>query len=186
MDKHQEKGLAMNAQHLLDKEPIVSGFCDDIDLCISKLTRFSKNLTTDELKWKPPGIKNSLSWIIMHLTTQILVCYALVTEKQMEFDPLAAGVALKAVRGIEFGREGQLPFPPEDEPMKLLKASWKKLRAVLEDPDQPYEHHQVYADRKMRSAWWFLIHSLSDFAYHTGQASSLRKLIIAARKRVKR
>jgi len=38
-------------------------------------------------------------------------------------------------------------------------------------------------ERRRQSAWAFLQHNLGDLCYHTGQASYLRKLLAAERRR---
>ncbi|MBN2535965.1 MAG: DinB family protein [Spirochaetales bacterium] len=165
----------------------VSGFVSAITLCTDKLTRYVKDLTDEELNWKPTGIKNPISWILVHLTAELCCCHSVVTGKRLLFNPAVAGVAWGGVRGLEFDKDGQLPAPPlEGDPAKHLHEAWEALRTALEGSEPEWERREVYADAKMHTAWWYLTHSLCDFAYHTGQASSLRKLIAAERKRDKK
>jgi hypothetical protein len=167
------------------EDTAVSSFTDAIDLCISKLTRFTSGLTNDEMDWRPTGIKNSLSWILTHFTALLWCCHAVITGKRIPFDPLSAGVAWGGINSLDYEKDKQVPPPPRENPVKHLSEAWTAIQNVMEGTDRSWEERQVYSDRKMRTTWYFLTQSLCDFAYHTGQASSLRKLIAVQRRRIK-
>lgn len=164
-------------------DAVAAGFADEIVLCARKLARYCKDLTREELGWTPAGINNPILWILIHLATSLWVCHALLTGTRTRFDPMAAGLAVGAMRGIDFRADGLLPSVPPEDPTKPLREAWEDLQAVLRGADTSWAERRVYADRRMRPAWWFLIHELGDFAYHTGQACYLRKLIAAGRAR---
>jgi len=173
----------MNGDPLLANDTLISSFLDEIMLCNRKLKRFTEGLSQEELEWTPPGINNSMSWILVHLATTLWVCHALATGTRTKFNPMAAGLAMAAVRGIDCGTDDHLPAPSTDDPTRYLDEAFKALRTALEQDELDLDTRRVYADRKWRTAWWFLTHELGDLAYHTGQASYLRKLIATLRKR---
>ena len=163
----------------------VSGFCDEIALCNRRLARFTSGLTLEELRWRPSGINNSIEWILTHIASQLWLCHSLVTGLPMKFNPLAAVPAYASWRGIQYGSTTQLPTPAVGDPTKKLFDAWNALKTALRSAGTNLDEHRVYGDRKWHSARWFLSCILADFAYHTGQASYLRKLIAAKRSRSK-
>ena len=150
-----------------------SGFTGAITLCVQKLTRYVSNLTHDELHWTPSGIRNSLSWILVHLTAELWCCHSAVTGKRLPFNPVTAGLAWGGVRGFECDKDKQLDPPPKEEPVKYLCEAWEALRSVMEGTNTDWKQREVYADGKMRTAWWFLIHSLCDVGYVSGQGFNI-------------
>ncbi len=111
---------------------------------------------------------------------------ALATGTRMKSDPNTAGLALASVRGIDYGKEDRLPAPAETDPMQQVNKAFDALRSVLAKGDIEIDARMVYAAKKWRSVWWFLEHELADFAYHTGQASYLRRIIAIQRKRLRK
>jgi hypothetical protein len=160
-----------------DRESIAKCFIDELDVCRRKLERFIDGLSLVELNWTPAGVNNSISWILVHLTTSLWVCHALATNTTTKHNPLAAGLAVSAVRGIKFGKGIKFSIPSASEPLVYLNEALDAVRISFLANEEDLETREVYMDKKWRPAWWFLTHEVGDFAYHTGQASYLRKLI---------
>jgi hypothetical protein len=160
----------------------VSRLLDELALCHRKLCRYTDGLSQEELDWAPSGINNPMSWILVHLTATLWVCHALTTDTRTRVDPASAGLALGSVRGIECGT-ARLPTPAADAPTLELDQALGAFRTALEGSGPELDRPRIFADRKLRSPWWMLTHEMGDFAYHTGQASYLRKLIAARRRR---
>jgi hypothetical protein len=167
----------MKTYKTTEANDFIPGIIDEIKLIITKLSRFTSNLSQDELDWTPSGVNNSLSWILKHITTELWACYSLLTSEEMKFDPLSAGLAFGSIKGIKFGKNKNIPHPPAHDPLSFLDDAWTKLNRVLSDSETDYDKKEVFAGRRNRSSIWFIIHCLGDFSYHTGQASYLRKLI---------
>jgi uncharacterized damage-inducible protein DinB len=165
-----------------DRESIAKCFIDELDVCRRKLERFTSGLSQEELNWTPAGVNNSISWILVHLATSLWVCHALATNNMTKHNPLAAGLAVSAVRGIKFGKETRFSNPSTAEPLVYLKEALDAVRISFIANEKDLEMREVYMDKKWHPAWWFLTHEVGDFAYHTGQASYLRKLIAHKRK----
>jgi hypothetical protein len=159
-----------------------SSLLAEVALCCRKIERFTKGISQEELQWTPPGVNNSLSWLLRHLAATLWICHSLAAGSRMNWDPCEAGIQLSSVRGIDHG-SAKLPTPTAREPMKYIKEAYQRLATVFKNDNKVLEDHLVYADRKWRKAWWFVAHELGDFAYHTGQASYLRKVIAAQRLR---
>jgi hypothetical protein len=132
---------------------------------------------------RPAGIKNSMSWILVHLATGLWVSHALLTGTRTQYDPLSAGLALSAVRGIEFGASERPPAPSAADPTAHVDAALKALRTDLGRAMRDVDSAIVYADRTWHTGWWFLIGEVGEFADHAGQASYLRKLVASERRR---
>jgi uncharacterized damage-inducible protein DinB len=68
--------------------------------------------------------------------------------------------------------------------MDYLERAWRTLKAYLQHHPE-WEEIELVADRRRQSTWMFLQHNLGDLCYHTGQASYLRKLLAAERRRIR-
>jgi len=66
--------------------------------------------------------------------------------------------------------------------LAYLAAAWNAMMGYLEGASAEWMSHTIVFERKQRSAWSFLSHQLADLAYHTGQASTLRKLLTVERR----
>jgi len=159
----------------------ISGLLDELNLCHRKIRRFTEGLSQKELDWTPIGVNNSMSWLLTHLTVTLWTCHAAATGTTTKYNPLAAGIAMGSTRGIDYGTTvlgpSSAPHPTRD--LDIAHAAFTEL--LLKGPD--LNRATIYADRKWRTALWFVTHEIGDFAYHTGQSSYLRKMIAAERKR---
>ena len=159
-------------------------FIETAEFYIAKLRRYTTGVDMTEMQWTPPGIANSLAWIVRHCAGLLWLSYGRLAGQRIPVNLGASGIAWSSVKGAMFDEAAQEPGPDAQERMAYLERAWQTLKAYLQShPD--WEEVELVVDRRRRSAWSYLQHNLGDLCYHTGQASYLRKLLTAERRRVR-
>jgi uncharacterized damage-inducible protein DinB len=150
---------------------------------ISKLQRYVVGVNSEEMQWTPAGISNSLSWILRHCADQLWLTYARLSGECIPVNLGASGIAWSAVKGASFDQEAQGPGASAEQLSGYMAQAWQTLRAYLQSSTE-WQDLDLVVGRQRQSAWTFLQHSIGDLCYHTGQASYLRKLLTAERRRM--
>jgi hypothetical protein len=151
---------------------------------IAKLKRYTESVSIQEMQWTPSGINNSLAWILRHCADLIWLCYGRLAGEQVPVNLGDSGIAWSSVKGTAFDKAAEPPGPGAEEQTAYLIQAWETLKAYLLSGSE-WHAVELVVDRRRKSAWAFLQHSLGDLYYHTGQASYLRKLLAAERRRVR-
>ena len=160
---------------------------ENLELAVSKLKRYTKDVSDAEMQWSPSGIKNSLSWIIRHCTGLLWVSGAYVSGQAIPGYVQDAEIAPGALKGVEFSNATTAQCEWTSGLLRSeLEAAWHSLKGLLDGSEQDWEERKVVFERRERSIWAPLWHFMADIAYHTGQASSLRKLLSAQRRKKQR
>ena len=160
---------------------------ENLELAVSKLKRYTKDVSDAEMEWSPSGIKNSLSWIIRHCTGLLWVSGAYVSGQPIPGYVQDAGIAPGSLKGLEFSNATAAQSEwTRDLLRSELEAAWHSLKGLLDGSEQDWEERKVVFERRERNIWAPLWHFMADIAYHTGQASSLKKLLGAQRRRKQR
>jgi len=136
------------------------------------------------MQWTPPGIRNSLAWISRHCADLLWLSYARLSGEHVQVNLGTSGIARSAVEGAAFDQATQDPGPSAEEHIAYLDRAWETLKAYLRESSD-WEAAELAVGRQRQSGWTFLQHSMCDLCYHTGQASSLRKLLAAERSRAR-
>jgi|GEM_PF-2889496 len=159
-------------------------YIENVEFFIAKLSRFCKDVSPEEMVWSPPGVRNALSWIVPHCAGLLWASYARVFERPVPEHVKKTGIAPSLAKGVEFGRcEDAPPGTTCEACMEGLHSAWNVLREALQEDDATWESRTLTYERKERSVWALLWHTLADLCYHTGQASTVRKLIARQRRR---
>ncbi len=162
----------------------LAALIDAADSYIAKLRRFTTGVDEAEMQWTAPGIGNSLAWIVRHCADLLWLSYGRLSGERIPANLAASGIAWSAVQGATFDEAAQEPGPGAEERMAYLDRAWETLRAYLRESSD-WEEVELAVGRQRQGAWTFLQHSMCDLCYHTGQASSLRKLLAAERSRAR-
>jgi hypothetical protein len=162
----------------------LGAFVDTAEFFIAKLYRYTKGMNVEEMQWTPPGIANSLAWISRHCADLLWLMYARLSGERVPANLGASGVAWSAVKGATFDEAAQAPDMDAEARMAYLDRAWQTLKAYLQDHPE-WEEMELVVERRRQHAWAFAQHNLGDLCYHTGQASYLRKLLAAERRRAR-
>jgi hypothetical protein len=162
----------------------LAGLIEAAESYIAKLRRYTTGVDVEEMQWTPAGIANSLAWIVRHCADLLWLSYGRLAGERVAVNLGASGIAWSAVEGAVFNEAAQEPDPDAEERMAYLERAWETLRAYLQD-NTDWKEVELAVGRRRQSAWAYLQHSLGDLCYHTGQASYLRKLLAAERRRVR-
>jgi len=151
--------------------------------------RLSKDVSQEELGWSPSGLRNSLSWILRRCAGLLWGCYAQVSGQPISEDVRTSGLAPSVLKGVQFAssEDEESSFGASDlaggDLVGQLESAWDALKAFLTGSECGWHEGTLIFERRERSIWALLWHNMADIAYHTGQASSLRKLLSAQRRR---
>lgn len=151
---------------------------------IAKLRRFTAGVDVEEMQWTPPGIANSLGWIVRHCADLLWLSYSRLSGERIPVNLAESGIAWSAVQGAAFDEAAQEPSPGAEERVAYLERAWETLKAYLQ-ANADWDEVELAVGRQRQGAWTFLQHSMCDLCYHTGQASYLRKLLAAERTRAR-
>jgi hypothetical protein len=151
---------------------------------IAKLRRYTTGVDAEEMLWTPAGIANPLAWIVRHCADLLWLSYGRIAGERVPADLGRSGIAWSAVKGATFDETVQDPGPGAEERLAYLDRAWQTLKAYLQS-HPGWEAVELVVERRRQSAWDFLLHNLGDLCYHTGQASYLRKLLAAERRRAR-
>jgi hypothetical protein len=151
---------------------------------IAKLRRFTAGVDAEEMQWTPTGIANSLAWIVRHCADLLWLSYSRLTGERVAADLGGAGIAGSAVQGANFDETAPAPGPDAESLVAYLEQGWGTLKTYLQ-ADAGWETVKLSVGREHQSGWAFVQHSVADLCYHTGQASYLRKLLAAERRRAR-
>ena len=162
----------------------LAGLIDAAEAYIAKLRRFTTDVDVEEMGWTPPGINNSLAWLVRHCAGLLWLSYGRLSGKRLPVNLASSGIAWSAVQGAAFDEAAGEPGPSAEEHMAYLDRAWHTLKAYLQD-GRAWEEVELAVGRERQGAWTFLQHCVCDLCYHTGQASSLRKLLAAERGRAR-
>jgi hypothetical protein len=157
---------------------------DATESYIAKLRRFAAGVDADEMRRTPPGINNSLAWIVRHCADLLWLSYGRLSGERVQVNLGTSGIAWSAVEGAAFDEAAQEPGPSAEERIAHLERAWETLKAYLRESSD-WEEVELAVGRGRQDAWTYLQHSVCDLCYHTGQASYLRKLLAAERSRVR-
>lgn len=158
-------------------------FVENVEFFIGKLRRYCEGASEDEMEWTPAGIRNSLAWIVHHCAGLLWLGYGRISGDRIPANLQGAGIAWGSAKGSTYDETKEEPGVGADECMGYLEDAWRTLKTYLVQHDPSWEAKVLVVDRRERNAWMFLSHNLGDFCYHTGQASYLRKLLAAERRR---
>ena len=152
-------------------------FIENAEALFAKLWRYCDSATVEEMAWTPTGIKNSPGWILRHCAGLLWVTYGRMSSEPVPSSVQDSGIAWSSMKGTLFeDSEAALP-QSADDCLAYLDTAWSTLREYVEEASAEWESRMIVFERKERSIWTFLSHQFADLAYHTGQASTLRKLL---------
>jgi uncharacterized damage-inducible protein DinB len=151
---------------------------------IAKLRRYTTDVTVEEMRWTPAGINNPLSWIVRHCADLLWLIYGRLSEEWIPANLGRSGIAWGSVKGTTFDEHAPEPGPDAQARMAYLDRAWRTLKAYLQNHPE-WQEVELVVRRRRQSARTLLQHNLGDLFYHTGQASYLRKLLGAERRRVR-
>jgi hypothetical protein len=164
--------------------PRLAALVEVTESSIAKLRRYTTAVTGKEMQWTPSGINNSLAWLVRHCADLLWLGYGRVSGERVPANLGASGIAWSAVQGTPFDADAREPGPEAQDRVAYLDRAWQKLKAYLEE-HPGWEEVEVVVERRRQTGWALLQHNLGDLCYHTGQASYLRKLLAAERKRAR-
>ncbi len=145
---------------------------------IGKMLDIIQGLSSEEMIWTPPGVRNSLSWLAGHFGGVLWECYGLASGATIPANLSDSGIPPGWLRNLSYDGEAPLPGTTGDERVAYLKEAWASLRGYLVEQHPGWESVQVVRPPdEIKSMWWMLHHCLIDAAYHTGQASYLKMLL---------
>ena len=151
---------------------------------IAKLRRYTTGVDAEEMLWAPAGIANPLAWIVRHCADLLWLSYGRIAGERIPANLGSSGIAWGSVKGTTFDEGAQEPGPDAEQRMAYLDRAWCTLKAYLQNHPE-WQEVELVVGRRRQSAWTLLQHNLGDLCYHTGQASYLRKLLAAERRRVR-
>jgi len=165
------------------EDPRLAAFAEDVECHIGKLRRYATGVTDEEMSWRPTGISNPLAWLIRHCADLLWLSYGRISG-----EPVPVNLAQSRIAGSAFGDvqyEPGAPPPRESagDAIAYLNEAWATLKGHLIENAPSLGELELIIDRRRRDVWTFLEHFLADLCYHTGQASYLRKLLAAERRR---
>jgi hypothetical protein len=166
------------------KTLMLSSLIESTEFFIAKLERYTADVDDKEMQWTPSGINNSLAWILRHCADLMWLCFGRLSGEQIPANLADSGIAWSSAKGTAFDVSAEAPGPDAEEQMAYLTRAWETLKTYLQARSE-WHAVELVMDRKRRSSWAFLQHSLGDLYYHTGQASYLRKLLAAERRQVR-
>jgi len=178
--------LVTHGRNAVDQETDVQlgAFVGAVGFFVGKLHRYTKDVSVEEMQWTPAGIANSLAWIVRHCADLLWLTYGRLSGERVPTNLGASGVAWSAVKGTAHDEAAQAPGPDAKARMAYLDRAWETLKSYLQEHPE-WEAVELVVECRRQSAWAFLQHNLGDLCYHTGQASYLRKLLAAERRRVR-
>jgi hypothetical protein len=159
-------------------------FIETTEFFVAKLRRYTTGVSTEEMQWTPAGIANSLAWIIRRCADLLWLIHGRLANERISANLGRSGIAWSAVKGAAYDEAAQEPDPDAEALMVYLDRAWETLKHYLQDHSD-WQDAELVAERRRQHAWAFLQHNLGDLYYHTGQASTLRKLLAAERRRVR-
>lgn len=156
-------------------------YIENMEWQMGKLLGGIQELTDEQMTWTPPGINNSLSWLIGHFAGVLWECYGLASGAGIPANLSKAGIPEGWLRNLTYDAGAPLPAVAGSERAAHLQEAWTALKGYLVDHHPAWEVVQVVRPpSELKSMWWMLHHCLIDGGYHTGQASYL-KMLLAAR-----
>ena len=159
-----------------------------------RLSRQAADLDAARLQWTPPGIVNSIGWLVRHCADEYWFCFGQLSGARVPVNLNGSGFPVPAegfqpatgrpyrwgFLTFDFDRSAPGPGPTGPDHVAYLDRAWHALRGFVVD------HHNQWAGKRFYNwndrecaGWWFLDHFLLDTASHTGQATYLRKLLDA-------
>ena len=162
----------------------LDAFVETTEFFIEKLRRYTTDVTVEEMQWTPAGIANPLAWIVRHCADLLWLIYGRLSEECIPANLGRSGIAWGSVKGTTFDENAPEPGPDAEQRMAYLDRAWQTLDAYLRNHPE-WQEVELVLRRRRQSAWTLLQHNLGDLCYHTGQASYLRKLLAAERRRVR-
>jgi hypothetical protein len=162
----------------------LNAFTETAEAYIAKLRRYTTGVDATEMQWTPADIANSLAWIVRHCADLLWLSYGRLAGERIPVDLGVSDIAWSSVKGATFDEAAQEPGPDAQERVAYLERAWETLEAYLRD-NTDWKEVELAVGRRRQSAWAYLQHSLGELCYHTGQASYLRKLLAAERRRVR-
>ncbi|MFC2105684.1 DinB family protein [Candidatus Bipolaricaulota bacterium] len=173
----------MESQH----DTQVASFIESIDLVVAKLARYSRGVSREEMEWSPSGLRNSLCWILRHCAGLLWASLAHVSGQSIPDYVREAGIASSVLNGVTFKISHGNEFASDADALHSeLNGAWAALKEFLTNSSHAWETRTLVFERKERNVWALLWHNMADISYHTGQASSWRKLLAGQRKRKQR
>jgi hypothetical protein len=160
-------------------------FFENVEFFMAKLRRFTTGVTAEEMAWKPTGINNPLAWIVRHCADLLWLSYGRISGTRVPVNFRASGIAWGSVKDAAFDERAPGPGQSAEELIEYLESAWQTLRDYVVQNYPAWEEVKLLVEQRRQSAWMFLYHNVGDFCYHTGQASYLRKLLAAERRRTK-
>ncbi len=159
-------------------------FVETAEFFIAKLRRFTTGVNPEEMQWTPPGIANSLAWIVRHCGDLLWLNYGRLAGERVPANLGASGIAWSSVKDALFDEAAHGPGPEAQECMVYLERACQTLKGYLQN-HLDWEEVELVVERRRQTARTILLHDLGDLCYHTGQASYLRKLLAAERRRAR-
>ena len=170
---------------MLDGGQRLAVYVEHVEAHLGKLRRYVSGTTDEEMTWRPTGIRNPLAWIVRHGADLLWAAYGRISGQPIPVNPADCGVAGSALRDVRFEPGAESPSRSAEALLAYLDRAWTTLATYLVESRQPLEAIELIVDRRTRDAWAVLDHCLADLCYHTGQASILRKLLAAERRRAR-
>jgi hypothetical protein len=137
-------------------------------------------LSAEQMAWTPPGISNSLSWLIVHFAGVLWETYGFASGEFVPANLSRAGIPTGWLKNLRYDETAPGPGPSGAEHAAYLESAWAALKAHLVENEPDWESVQVVRPPdQLKSMWWMLTHIQLDGAYHTGQASYLKMLLLS-------
>jgi hypothetical protein len=155
-------------------------YVENMEWQIGKMVDGIQELRDAQMTWTPPGIHNSISWLIGHFAGVLWECYGFASGARVHANLLQLGIPAGWLRNLAFDENAPLPGVSGSERAAYLQEAWATLKSYLVKCHPDWEGVQVVRPPgEVKSMWWMLHHCLIDGGYHTGQASYLKMLLSA-------
>ena len=155
-------------------------YVENIEWQMGKLLDGVRELSAEQMTWTPPGINNSLSWLIRHSADVLWECYGIASGEVVPADLRASGIPEGWLKNLQFDENAPAPGESGSEHVAYIEEAWVALKGYLIERYPDWLPVQVVRPPdEIKTMWWMLLHVHLDIAYHTGQASYLKMLLKA-------
>jgi hypothetical protein len=153
-------------------------YIEDMEWQMGKLLTGVRELTAEQMTWTPPGINNSLAWLLRHFADVLWECYGMASGETVPADLGASGIPEGWLGNLTYDENAPAPGLTGSERAAYLEEAWSVLKDYLVAHYPDWVSVQVVRPPdEVKSMWWMLLHVQLDGAYHAGQASYLKMLL---------
>ena len=154
-------------------------YIDNTEGQMRRLIEGIEDLGVEQMTWTPPGVKNSLSWLLRHWADLIWFNFGVLSDTTLPIRPDVQGIPEAfLLKNITFDDKALEPGLSGRERIDYLEKAWANLKGYLLENYPDCMTATVSTSKGDRlSAWWLLEHMLVDMSYHGGQANYLKRLL---------